>query len=94
MKTSVNPPKKTPLNALCRELGARLVDFAGWEMPVQFSSVIAAGGDVEGALSRNADGFGAEVVHQSEMLRWCSGQVASGPACSSLKASFKVMYPF
>jgi aminomethyltransferase len=32
--------QKTRLHALCRELGARLVDFAGWEMPVQFSSVI------------------------------------------------------
>ncbi len=32
--------KKTPLHALSRELGGRLVDFAGWEMPVQFSSVI------------------------------------------------------
>jgi aminomethyltransferase len=33
-------PRKTPLNALFRDMGARLVDFAGWEMPVQFSSVI------------------------------------------------------
>ncbi len=49
MKTSVNPPKKTPLNALCRELGARLVDFAGWEMPVQFSSVIEEHRAVRGA---------------------------------------------
>src|SRR5258705_5678280 len=32
--------KKTPLHALSQELGGRLVDFAGWEMPVQFSSVI------------------------------------------------------
>ena len=32
--------KKTPLHALAKELGGRLVDFAGWEMPVQFSSVI------------------------------------------------------
>jgi glycine cleavage system T protein (aminomethyltransferase) len=32
--------KKTPLHALSKELGGRLVDFAGWEMPVQFSSVI------------------------------------------------------
>jgi len=27
---------KTPLNALHKELGARMVDFAGWEMPVQY----------------------------------------------------------
>lgn len=32
--------RRTPLNALFHEMGARMVDFAGWEMPVQFSSVI------------------------------------------------------
>src|SRR5438132_9591659 len=31
---------KTPLNAVHRELGARMVDFAGWEMPVQYSTGI------------------------------------------------------
>jgi aminomethyltransferase len=33
--------RHTPLNAAHRALGARLVDFAGWEMPVQYTSVIA-----------------------------------------------------
>jgi glycine hydroxymethyltransferase len=28
--------KKTPLNALHRELGANMVDFGGWEMPVKY----------------------------------------------------------
>jgi aminomethyltransferase len=32
--------RRTPLNALFHEMGARMVDFAGWDMPVQFSSVI------------------------------------------------------
>lgn len=31
--------KQTPLNAAHRRLGARMVDFAGWEMPVQYSGV-------------------------------------------------------
>src|SRR5262245_49379821 len=31
--------RKTPLHALIEASGARLIDFAGWEMPVQFSSV-------------------------------------------------------
>jgi aminomethyltransferase len=31
--------KRTPLFALHQELGARLVPFAGWEMPVQYSGV-------------------------------------------------------
>ena len=30
-------PKKTPLNAIHRQLGARMVEFAGWDMPVQYS---------------------------------------------------------
>ena len=29
-------PRTTPLDALHRELGARMVDFAGWSMPVQY----------------------------------------------------------
>ena len=33
--------RKTPLFALHQELGARVVDFGGWDMPVQYSSQIA-----------------------------------------------------
>lgn len=32
--------RRTPLNALHRELGAKLVDFAGWEMPLHYGSQI------------------------------------------------------
>ena len=32
--------KKTSLNAIHRQLGARMVDFAGWEMPVQYAGPI------------------------------------------------------
>lgn len=32
--------KKTPLNQVHRELGARMVDFGGWDMPVQYAGVI------------------------------------------------------
>lgn len=32
--------KRTPLNAEHRRLGARMVDFGGWDMPVQYSGVI------------------------------------------------------
>ncbi len=31
----------TPLHSLHTELGGRLVDFAGWELPIQFEGVIA-----------------------------------------------------
>jgi aminomethyltransferase len=33
--------KKTPLNEAHRQLGARMVEFAGWHMPVQYSGPIA-----------------------------------------------------
>jgi aminomethyltransferase len=33
---------RTPLNDVHRELGARMVDFAGWDMPVQYPSGILA----------------------------------------------------
>ena len=32
--------RQTPLHALHRELGARMVPFAGYEMPVQYTSII------------------------------------------------------
>ena len=32
--------KRTPLHSLHRELGAKMVDFGGWEMPVQYTSIM------------------------------------------------------
>ena len=32
--------KATPLNAVHRRLGARMVDFGGWDMPVQYSGIL------------------------------------------------------
>jgi aminomethyltransferase len=34
-------PKKTPLNAVHRRMGARMVEFAGWDMPVEYSGISA-----------------------------------------------------
>jgi aminomethyltransferase len=33
-------PKTTPLNAFHRRHGGRMVDFAGWDMPVQYRSIL------------------------------------------------------
>ena len=33
--------KKTALNVIHRQLGARMVDFAGWDMPVQYAGPMA-----------------------------------------------------
>src|ERR1700692_4743142 len=32
--------KATPLNAAHRRLGAKMVDFGGWEMPVQYTGIL------------------------------------------------------
>ena len=32
--------RRTPLNELHRELGAKLIDFGGWEMPVQYAGIL------------------------------------------------------
>ena len=40
MATSASTLKATPLNAVHRGLGARMVDFGGWDMPVQYSGII------------------------------------------------------
>ncbi len=34
------PPKRTPLYEEHLKLGAKIVDFAGWEMPVQYTSIL------------------------------------------------------
>ena len=38
--TSMAPLKRTPLRDFHAEHGAKLVDFAGWEMPVQYRSIL------------------------------------------------------
>lgn len=35
------PSRATPLHALHVELGGRMVDFAGWDLPIQYEGVIA-----------------------------------------------------
>jgi len=36
----MSAPKTTPLNAFHRRHGGRMVDFAGWDMPVQYRSIL------------------------------------------------------
>jgi len=54
--------KKTPLNSLHRDLGARMVPFGGWDMPVQYSGVID-----EHLAVRNAAGL-FDVSHMGEVF--------------------------
>jgi len=61
-ETATAPLKRTPLHALHRELGARLVPFAGYEMPVQYPTGILA----EHAQTRTAAGL-FDVSHMGQV---------------------------
>jgi aminomethyltransferase len=61
MPPAAGPLKTTPLVRLFRTMGARLVDFAGWELPVRFSSVIE-----EHLAVRTAAGL-FDVSHMGEL---------------------------
>jgi len=68
---TAGPLKRTPLHALHKELGARLVPFAGYEMPVQYPTGILA----EHAQTRTAAGL-FDVSHMGQIaLRAKSGRV-------------------
>jgi len=41
--------KQTPLNAVHRRIGARMVPFGGWDMPVQYSGILEEHRAVRGA---------------------------------------------
>jgi glycine cleavage system T protein (aminomethyltransferase) len=60
--------KKTPLNEVHRELGARMMDFAGWELPVWYTSILE---------EHRAVRSGAGVFDVSDMGRvWITGRKA------------------
>src|SRR6476646_3821759 len=53
--------RTTPLNSVHRALGAKMVDFGGWDMPVQYSGVLD-----EHHTVRNAVGV-FDVSHMGEI---------------------------
>jgi glycine hydroxymethyltransferase len=65
-------PRETPLNATHREMGAKMVPFAGWDMPVWYTSVIE-----EHLATRNAAGL-FDVSHMGVF------QVEGSQACAFL----------
>ncbi len=40
MSTTGTPPRRTPLYAEHVALGGRLIDFSGWELPVQYAGIV------------------------------------------------------
>lgn len=61
--------KKTPLNEVHRSLGGKMVDFGGWDMPVQY----AAGVIAEHMATREKAGL-FDVSHMGEI--WVEGEDA------------------
>jgi aminomethyltransferase len=55
------PLQKTPLNSIHRALGAKMVDFGGWDMPVQYSGII----DEHNAVRNSVGVF--DVSHMGEI---------------------------
>jgi aminomethyltransferase len=55
--------KKTPLNAVHRRLGGRMVDFGGWDMPVQYPA-----GTVEEHLRTRTRAGLFDVSHMGEIF--------------------------
>lgn len=60
--------KKTPLNQKHYDLGAKMVDFGGWDMPVQYSGIL----DEHEAVRTKSGLF--DVSHMGEF--WISGKDA------------------
>ncbi len=67
---TATPLLETPLHAWHAAHGGRLVDFAGWSMPVQYSSIVT-----EHNATRNAVGL-FDVSHMGRIY-------FTGPARSS-----------
>jgi glycine cleavage system T protein (aminomethyltransferase) len=65
--------KRTPLYDLHRELGAKLIDFGGWEMPVQYSGIL----EEHRAVRERVGLF--DVSHMGEL------EVTGGDALASLQ---------
>ena len=61
MEGTIGTPKKTPLNEVHRATGAKMVPFGGWDMPVEYSGLIA-----EHTAVRKAAGL-FDVSHMGEL---------------------------
>jgi len=78
MESVTTPPitdcRKTPLNAVHRRLGAKMVNFGGWDMPVEYP---ATGGLLaEHKAVRSGVGM-FDVSHMGD-IRICSGRTPGG----------------
>ena len=72
MSSPVAPAlRKTALNGVHRQLGAKMVDFGGWDMPVEYSGLIA-----EHMAVRTAVGL-FDVSHMGDIQFRCPGSLSA-----------------
>ena len=72
--------QRTPLDAAHRALGARMVPFAGWEMPVQYTSIIEEHRTVRSAVGLfDLSHMGEVAVRGSEAVAFLRYAVVSDP---------------
>ncbi len=68
------PPRRTPLYDKHVEAGGKLVDFAGWEMPVQYAGIMAEHRTVrDGAGIFDISHMGEFTVHGEGAVAWLDG---------------------
>lgn len=80
-----NSLKETPLAAVHKELGARMIPFAGWNMPVQYTSIVA-----EHQAVRSGVGL-FDLSHMGEL--WISGPDALANVQRLLTNDASVLQP-
>src|SRR6202035_5380308 len=73
--------RKTALNAIHRQMGAKMVDFGGWDMPVEYSGLIA-----EHMAVRTGVGL-FDVSHMGDIQLRGPGSLAAVQAISMNDAS-------
>src|SRR6266478_9051628 len=76
-RDDLTPPRRTPLHALHLSLGAKMVPFAGYEMPVQYATGVLR----EHQHTRAAAGL-FDVSHMGQIAL----RAASGPVENAAKA--------
>ena len=70
---------KTVLNATHRELGARMVDFGGWDMPISYGSQI----EEHHAVRRDAGRCHAGRIGEAKCRRYAHEPESQKPASNS-----------
>ncbi len=79
MNAPSQPARRTPLHDLHLELGAKMVSFAGYEMPVQYPSGILT----EHLHTRKAVGL-FDVSHMGQVRLWADSYAATAEAMERL----------